>query len=428
MASLLLLPAAAARSWASSGRIGRRSALSSVYFDNNHRSSSRHHHHHPSSSSSYFVHRGSSPRSIAHPRPTPASGDVGRPYSSSSSSSSSSYTSFEAPEPPSSHGASVFPDIEFRRSATTTTTTTTGEEKEAQQQQQQQRAVATTTTAATTRNADRDAVFVVNGSSRGIGLRFVVGLLERTEGKVLACCRSPSTAIELIDLSSRYPDRVVVLPLDVEDQESIDDLARTIATEYRRVDLLLNVAGILGDGGATTPGPERSLSKLDRDWLMKTMSVNAVGPTMLARALSPLMRTKGGRRTVEMMDGLRVDLPLLPPGRHRPPTVIVNLSARVGSISDNLSGGWYSYRMSKSALNQATRTMGHELARQGTWIVALHPGTTDTGLSRPFRRNVGEGRLFPVEFTVDRLLDVIESLDERNTGGFYDWAGKALPF
>ena len=170
-----------------------------------------------------------------------------------------------------------------------------------------------------------------------------------------------------------------MLSLDVEIQESIDDLARTIAKEYRRVDMLLNVAGILGDSGLTTPGPERSLLKLDCDWLMKTMSVNVVGPTMLVKALSPLMHTSGGRQTVEMMDGLRVEL--LPPSHHRPPMVIVNLSARVGSISDNLSGGWYSYRMSKSALNQATRTMGHEMARQGPCIVALHPGTTDTGLT-----------------------------------------------
>jgi len=116
----------------------------------------------------------------------------------------------------------------------------------------------------------------------------------------------------------------------------------------------------------------------------------------------------------------------LPQGRS--PTVIANLSARVGSISDNQLGGWYSYRISKAALNQATRTMGLELKRQGTWAVALHPGTTDTDLSKPFQKNVRKGRLFPVEFTVDQLLNVVESMGDQNTGGFYDWAGKALPF
>jgi len=108
--------------------------------------------------------------------------------------------------------------------------------------------------------------------------------------------------------------------------------------------------------------------------------------------------------------------------------VIANVSARVGSISDNQLGGWYSYRISKAALNQATRTMALELRRQDIWVVALHPGTTDTDLSKPFQKNVKEGRLFPVQFTAGRLLDVVDSMGYENSGGFYDWAGVALPF
>ena len=163
------------------------------------------------------------------------------------------------------------------------------------------------------------------------------------------------------------------MSLDVEDQTSIDALASTIAQKHKRVDALFNVAGILGDG-TTTPGPERSLANIERDWMGKTLAVNVVGPTMLTKALSPLMRTTG-RRAVKMdvtseKGDEKIDVAL---PTNRPPTVIVNLSARVGSISDNQLGGWYSYRISKAALNQATRTMGLELKRQGTWIVALHP-------------------------------------------------------
>ncbi|KAL3823334.1 hypothetical protein ACHAXA_010469 [Cyclostephanos tholiformis] len=369
--------------------------------------------------SSFIVHR-RLPSRKPPPPTSPFVGDVGRRRSvarcmrpassfSSTSSSSSSSSSFEAPEPPTSHGTPVFPDIEFRR----------GNDNDEG-----------VTTATGRRNADEDAIFVVSGSSRGIGLQFVIALLGRTAGKVLACCRSPSSARRLNELIDAYPDRLVVMPLDLEDQSTINDLARTIATEYRRVDVLLNVAGILGDGGRTTSGPERSISGIEREWMERSFIVNVIGPTMLTRALSPLMRTNGGRKFARVTCGgitdgdvVEVELPI-----GRPPTIIVNLSARVGSISDNMSGGWYSYRMSKSALNMATRTMGHELRRQGTWIVSLHPGTTDTELSSPFRRGVDGRRLFPVEFTVEKLLAVIESLDDRNTGGFYDWAGKALPF
>ncbi|KAL7553514.1 hypothetical protein ACHAWF_017586 [Thalassiosira exigua] len=250
-------------------------------------------------------------------------------------------------------------------------------------------------------------------------------VLKQMQGKIIACCRSPSEAQELNEIASRHPGKVQILPLDVEDQSSIDALSVTIARDHRRVDGLFNVAGILGDG-RSTPGPERSLAGIERDWMEKTLAVNVVGPTMLTKALAPLMRTSGRRAVkVDGGGGTTVDVEL--PGG-RPPAVVVNLSARVGSISDNQLGGWYTYRLSKAALNQATRTMGLELKRQGTWIVALHPGTTDTDLSRPFQRNVKKGRLFPVDFTVDKLLSVVESMGDRNTGGFYDWAGKALPF
>ena len=88
----------------------------------------------------------------------------------------------------------------------------------------------------------------------------------------------------------------------------------------------------------------------------KSLAVNIVGPTMLVKALSPLMRTKGKRKI--LIDNGGKQLVVIPP-TDRPPTVIVNLSARVGSISDNQLGGWYTYRSSKSALNQMTRTMAH---------------------------------------------------------------------
>jgi NAD(P)-dependent dehydrogenase (short-subunit alcohol dehydrogenase family) len=84
--------------------------------------------------------------------------------------------------------------------------------------------------------------------------------------------------------------------------------------------------------------------------------------------------------------------------------------------------------MSKAALNQATRTMALELKRQATWCVALHPGTTNTDLSKPFQANVKADKLFPAEFTVGQLLDIIDSMDEENSGGFYDWSGQALSF
>ena len=150
----------------------------------------------------------------------------------------------------------------------------------------------------------------------------------------------------------------------------------------------------------------RSLDAVDREWLLTSVNVNCAGPVLVTKALRKALNA--GRR-----GGANA----------RPASVVANLSARVGSISDNGLGGWYSYRLSKAALNQATVTCARELRRQRTICVALHPGTTDTGLSKPFQARVAPEKLFPVEFTASQLLDIVDGLDVDDTGRFIDWAG-----
>ncbi len=315
------------------------------------------------------------------------------PLSTTTTCTFATKSEFVPPEPPSFQGQPVFPDINIDGSDMN----------------------APTSEDALKRNQDPDAVFVVTGASRGIGLQIVKELVNRTKGKIVACCRSPSQKAEnlhsfLQSLPTNDAQRICIQPLDLEDQETIDELASTIQTSYnKRVDVLYNVAGLLGDG-KTTPGPERSLRSVDRDWAMKSMVVNYIGPMCVSQALAPMMRIN-----------LKKDI-------HRGKTVICNLSARVGSISDNGLGGWISYRSSKSALNQATRTMAHELKRQGTMCLCLHPGTTDTDLSKPFQANVRQDRLFPVDFTAERMIDAVDCMEEVHSGGLFDWSGTALPF
>ena len=111
-----------------------------------------------------------------------------------------------------------------------------------------------------------------------------------------------------------------------------------------------------------------------------------------------------------------------------PDGLIANLSARVSSIGDNGIGGWYSYRSSKSALNQLTKTLSIELARKKPAVacVLLHPGTCETDLSAPFRGNVPPGKLFSRELAVSQLLGVLNGVTQADTGKFFAWDGSQI--
>jgi NAD(P)-dependent dehydrogenase (short-subunit alcohol dehydrogenase family) len=118
-------------------------------------------------------------------------------------------------------------------------------------------------------------------------------------------------------------------------------------------------------------------------------------------------------------------LPLVPKAGKN---VFAILSARVGSIEGNRLGGWYGYRASKAALNQFVRTLAIELGRQRpkAVCVALHPGTVDTALSHPFQ--AGTKKVFSPAYSAERLLAVTNVLTAADSGQFFAWDGRPIPF
>mmetsp|Transcript_764 Transcript_764/g.1031 ORF Transcript_764/g.1031 Transcript_764/m.1031 type:complete len:131 (+) Transcript_764:3-395(+) len=116
------------------------------------------------------------------------------------------------------------------------------------------------------------------------------------------------------------------------------------------------------------------------------------------------------------------------PNKDLPHSKVVNLSARVGSISDNRLGGWYSYRMSKTALNMFTKTLSVESKRDKVIVISCHPGTTDTDLSKPFQKNIQRDKLFSVESSVSMMLEVIWKLQPNDSGKFFAYDGSEIPY
>ncbi len=245
---------------------------------------------------------------------------------------------------------------------------------------------------------------LVQGASRGIGLEFVRQLLAQPiVGRVFAGCRAPDRADELVALAAGEP-RLQVVPLDASDEASIAQASATVARATDRLHLIVNCAGVL-HGGAAALAPEKRLADVRAESLAASFAVNAFGPLLVAKHFERLLA-------------------------HRERAVFASLSARVGSIGDNRLGGWYAYRGAKAAQNMFTKTLAIEWARsrRNVACVALHPGTTDTGLSQPFQANVAPEKLFSPERTVRQLLEVIDRLTPADTGRFYAWDGSEIPW
>lgn len=131
--------------------------------------------------------------------------------------------------------------------------------------------------------------------------------------------------------------------------------------------------------------------------------------------------------TITPMLWLKYLVPILS-GKKRCKVVV--FTARVGSISDNNLGGWYSYRASKAAMNMLIKSLAIELARRAKNIklISFHPGTTNTPLSKPFQKNVPEGKLFSSEFVAEQLLQIVENTNVDGEASFLDWQGKEIPW
>lgn len=249
----------------------------------------------------------------------------------------------------------------------------------------------------------RPVTALVAGASRGIGLAFVERLAQERElRRIWAGCRRPDEAPELQALARR-DERVRLVGLDVTHEDSLAAAARSITMEAEPLDMVINCAGVLHQDQGLQP--ERRLSEVRADWLLQSFAINGAGPLLLAKHLEPLL-----------------------PRRER--VVFASLSARVGSISDNRLGGWYAYRGAKAAQNMFLKTLSIELARRARGIVcvALHPGTTRTGLSQPFSGGVPAGKLFSAAQAAAQLLRLIDNLDSSDNGGFYAWNGEKVPW
>ena len=235
-------------------------------------------------------------------------------------------------------------------------------------------------------------------STDWVGLALVVGP-GGIGSAVAAELRRSCPGLKVLT-AGRHGPSACSLRLDIENDSDLDGLAATLRTQTLPLRLVFNCTGRLH---GPELHPEKRLQQVERFQLEQQFGINAIAPILLAKAIEPLLERDQ-------------------------PFHFASLSARVGSIGDNRSGGWYGYRAAKAAQNQLLRSLSIEWARR--WPLAtvslLHPGTTDTALSRPFQSFVAPEKLFTPERAARQLVEVLLQQTPAKSGSFLAWDGQSI--
>ncbi len=243
-------------------------------------------------------------------------------------------------------------------------------------------------------------VIAILGATGGIGAAMLQILSAREDVEQVHATRFSSTPPILASEQDSRAGHANIkwTSLDASDETSIREWVENIG----RVDWLINCVGMLHDDAH---GPEKTIRQFDPAHFQRSMALNCLPTLLLGKYALPALK-------------------------HSPAGVFATVSAKVGSISDNRLGGWYSYRASKAALNMSLKCLSIEWARnaRNLRVVALHPGTTDSKLSKPFQHNVPEGKLFSTAKTAGLLIQQIAQLHNQPSGRFIAYDGEEIPW
>jgi NAD(P)-dependent dehydrogenase (short-subunit alcohol dehydrogenase family) len=224
---------------------------------------------------------------------------------------------------------------------------------------------------------------IITGANRGIGLELTRQYLQ-ANNTVIATCRNPSSATDLVTLTSN--PNLQVVQLDVTDRQSVDAFCASFKDKV--IDVVLNNAGVKGSA-------HQSLNDMDAESWLAAFNTNTIAPFMLSSMLL---------KNLKLADRPR----------------IISVSSYMGSIS-RPGTGLYAYRSSKAALNKIMQVMANELLAEGIIACPVHPGWVRTDMG-------GSDADLSVEQSVEGLIAVIDKLSMAQSGRFWNWDGEELPW
>ncbi len=216
---------------------------------------------------------------------------------------------------------------------------------------------------------------VITGANRGIGLAMAKHFKQQGD-KVFALCRQSSTELDALSVN-------IIQAVDVASDQGIETMKKALSAID--IDVLVCNAGILLD---------ETLTNFSCDTIRQQFEVNALAPLRVVHALQ-----------ANLVTGAKVAM----------------ITSRMGSISDNGSGGYYGYRMSKAALNAAAMSLSKDLLSQEISIGIYHPGYVQTDM-------VNHGGDISSDVAAGRLVGLINQLNLTESGVFKHSNGEVLPW
>jgi NAD(P)-dependent dehydrogenase (short-subunit alcohol dehydrogenase family) len=251
------------------------------------------------------------------------------------------------------------------------------------------------------------AKVLIVGSNRGIGLELVRQFAARGDS-VWAACRKASdslkdvknvTIVENIDIAKVKSSIIQVFHVENKD-EAVEQI-RSNATFPDAFDVVIANAGLLN---------RESFDDLPcSEGILNQFNINAIGPLRVAKGVEGRLKA-GAKFNV--------------------------ITSRMGSITDNGSGGMYGYRMSKSALNAAATSLMHDFKKVDVSVGIIHPGYVRTGnkmvvpalFANKILDMTGNNGMINADESAEGIIKRIDELNIEKTGTFWHMNGEVLPW
>ena len=235
------------------------------------------------------------------------------------------------------------------------------------------------------------ATVFITGTNKGLGYEFVRQYLKLGY-KVIATCRNIAHADNLNKLSSIFSDKLKLVEMDLNDVDSVKNLSKTLKSDV--IDIFISNAAT--NLGYISNKEKNVFGAIDEKIWIEVLKLNCVMPLMIAQQLKK-----------NILQGVEKK--------------IIFMSAKTASIEDNISGGMYMNRSTRTALNQVVKSLSIDLEKDHVNVLAMSPGwvKTDSG---------GKGALIDVKTSVDGMINVISKLTRESSGSFMDYKGEIIPW